>query len=537
MRYRDHKGWCGGFYFKRQWLASFCFDIELSIILKQAFPAGCKMKSKKLTDIVDKTVLFNLLSSFSKVTGLMTKIVGPDGEILVPPIENSSYCRAVRDAVGCKVSYDKMTKSALKKGKSSLYYCHLNIWHFASPILINNVHYGTIIGGQFLSESPRLERIEKHASAFEMSASTLQKKINTLPENTKHSAMLSGDVLHSIATSIAKLCLKNQEFISIFEASKEFYSLEDKNEIIHLILRLSCGFIKAELGKVFLLDEQENILKPFIQDNELGGGSSEFGEISLAELAVSKKCIIFGSSDMEEYSKYSGISLSSKTKSFICVPLCAGKKICGVLQLEDNKLMEYTKYELDILQILASHCGIAVKNAKILSSQHDLIFCDELTKIYNRRYLNNELKKEVQRSSRYRRQFALMFIDIDDFKHINDNYGHKYGDCVLFELAQRVNDIVRDVNIVGRYGGEEFLIIVPECNPESAEKIAVRLLDEVRKKPFEAMNTLINVTISIGIAVFPIHATNGEDLLHSADLAMYQAKNTGKDRYALLPLH
>jgi len=495
------------------------------------------MKSKKLTDIVDKLMLFNLLGSFSKVTGLMTKIVGPDGEILVPSIEDSSYCKAVRDAVGCKVSYDKMTKSALKKGKSSLYYCHLNIWHFAAPILINNVHYGTIIGGQFLSESPRMERIEKHASAFEMSARTLQKKINTLPKHTKHSAMLAGEVLHSIATSIAKLCLKNQEFISIFEASKEFYSLEDKSEIIHLILKLSCEFIKADTGKVFLLDEHEKVLKPFIRGSKPKASEANSDETSLAELAMRQGSVIWGKPDIRPYSEYKKTALSHKTKSFICVPLHAGKDMCGVLQLEHNKQREYNTYERDILQILGSHGGIAVKNANILSIQHDLIFCDELTKIYNRRYLNNELKKEVQRSNRYRRKFALIFIDIDNFKQINDTYGHKYGDCVLFKLAQRINSTIRDVNVFGRYGGEEFLLIVPECNIKSAEKIAERLLKEVRKTGFEAMDTVIDLTISIGIAVFPIHATNDEDLLHAADLAMYQAKNTGKDRYASLPLY
>lgn len=493
------------------------------------------MNHKKITDIIEKETLVDLLRSFSNVTGFMTKIVGPEGELLIPPVEVSDYCKMVRGAVECKISNNEMTQKALETGKAELYYCHLNIWHFAAPIVLNDVHYGTIIGGQFLIEEPCMDRVKSHADEFNIPFSVLENKIKAVPYGVKRTAMLAGEVLHSIASSIGKLCLENQKFLSIFDASKAFSSMEDKGKIMDLVMDLSCVFGKADFGKVFLWDGKKlNLERIFYngKSQKCANPKCSHANTFLPKSVLEKKDIIYGCKGNKGYSKYK-VSLSEETETFISFPLTAGQNVCGVIQLEHKAKKIYTSYEQDILRILGAHGGLAVRNVENISSQHDLIYFDGLTNIYNRRYLDDALKNEIKRSSRHKREFAVMFMDIDNFKSVNDNYGHKQGDEVLMEFTRRVKSRIRDVNIFGRYGGEEFVLIIPECTLKDAKRIACRILKKIRQPSFKTMDALIPVTASIGISLFPKHCVNPEDLLHMADVAMYTAKKLGKDRYAV----
>ncbi len=491
------------------------------------------MENRKLTDVVDKKILVDLLYSFSKVTGFMTKIVGSDGEILVDPVEDSEYCKTVRSAVECKVSNDIMTINTIKKGKADLYYCHMNIWHFAAPIIINNVHYGTIIGGQFITASPSIDRLKKHAASFNVPVASLEDRIKSLPLRSKHSALIAGEILHSIAVSIGKLCLKNQEFLSIFEAVKEFSSLDDKNDILNLILKLSMDFISADFGKVFLIGEDKKSLHlervcdlGYIKKADMI--LPKWRNSAIPEEVLGGKEVIFGS--IEAINKEQRSSVSSHKGSFICFPLVASGELCGVIQLESRNKREYTGYDVDILKILGAHGGMAVKNVEIQLIRENMIFLDDLTQIYNRRHLNLALAAEEKRSSRFKHKFAVMFMDVDNFKIINDRYGHKCGDAVLIGISRRIKAIIRSVNIFGRYGGEEFMLILPECGLKNAEKIAKRLIISINREPFISLGNKIHATISIGIALFPLHASNKDAIVHQADMAMYMAKSRGKNQ-------
>lgn len=163
----------------------------------------------------------------------------------------------------------------------------------------------------------------------------------------------------------------------------------------------------------------------------------------------------------------------------------------------------------------------------------DMANHDPLTGLYNRRRFNQEIESQLAMSRRYGLNFSLLFLDIDQFKDVNDSRGHRAGDDLLVELAQILRAGVKDTDIVARFGGDEFALLLPHTHENDAMAVAQRLLEQVRAHPFEVANSPINVTISVGVASYPAHSVAADELLSCADVAMYEAKELGRNRVAM----
>jgi diguanylate cyclase (GGDEF)-like protein len=160
---------------------------------------------------------------------------------------------------------------------------------------------------------------------------------------------------------------------------------------------------------------------------------------------------------------------------------------------------------------------------------------DFLTGLPNRHAYQERINQEAERSKRYRRPLAILMVDIDNFKMVNDVLGHEWGDIVLQKVAGQLSRSLRSVDFVARIGGEEFVVILPETNISGAIEVASRLLNAVRENPVETIKGLLPVTVSIGISSAAIdRATDEKQLLLDADQALYRAKNNGKDRFETL---
>ncbi len=161
---------------------------------------------------------------------------------------------------------------------------------------------------------------------------------------------------------------------------------------------------------------------------------------------------------------------------------------------------------------------------------------DGLTGLYNHAYIKERLKQEIYRCQRYQHPLSLLMIDIDDFKSLNDNYGHVVGDRVLKSLSMLMQEIVRPSDIIGRYGGEEFLVILPQTNSENSLAVAERIRENIELYKFEvhpSKNKISRVTVSIGLCAFPDHGKTSEDLIAFADESLYAAKKEGKNRVTI----
>lgn len=168
----------------------------------------------------------------------------------------------------------------------------------------------------------------------------------------------------------------------------------------------------------------------------------------------------------------------------------------------------------------------------VVAQAEEVSHVDELTCLPNRRQVIKQLQNEVIRAERYKTLLSISMIDIDNFKKINDSFGHTVGDQVLFQLANILQVGVRDPDTVGRYGGEEFLVVLPNTRLKPAAEQAARLVKRVREAEIN-IGEVIQLTISIGVAEYRHGQENWQKFLSRADLALYDAKNAGRDRWAI----
>lgn len=203
------------------------------------------------------------------------------------------------------------------------------------------------------------------------------------------------------------------------------------------------------------------------------------------------------------------------------------------LKAENQRLSDElikTRKELDEAKRIIKIKEIELK--AVIAQAEEVSHVDELTCLPNRRQVIKQLQNEVIRAERYKTPLSISMIDIDNFKKINDSYGHTVGDQVLFQLANILQDSIRDPDTVGRYGGEEFLVVLPNTRLGAAAEQAARLVKRVREAEVN-IGEIIHLTISIGSAEYNHGQENWQKFLSRADLALYDAKNAGRDRWAI----
>ncbi len=228
-----------------------------------------------------------------------------------------------------------------------------------------------------------------------------------------------------------------------------------------------------------------------------------------------------------------------KTKSLICVPLKTSHRRIGVLNLTDKANgTSFDENDLKLVESVASHASVALERTDYYQLTEDLrkiSLTDSLTDLYNRRFFQERLSEEIDRSRRHGQPVSLIMLDIDNFKSYNDTYGHLAGDEALRLTAAIVKGSVRNIDRVARYGGEEFAVILPMTEITAARDIAERIRTSVASRyfPDEALRAAVRLTASLGIASFPQHAGNMFELVGNADKALYVAKVSGKNRVAL----
>src|SRR6267142_1038456 len=213
----------------------------------------------------------------------------------------------------------------------------------------------------------------------------------------------------------------------------------------------------------------------------------------------------------------------------VAVPLICGERILGVIE-GLREAHSFKKAEIALLDSLSLPIASALANAVRIAEAERLSQTDDLTKLHNARYLRQFLLNEIRRARRYGTSVAALFLDLDDFKRINDVHGHLVGSHVLMEMAAVILSSIRDTDAVARYGGDEFVIVLPDTGIELAGTVAERIREKIKKHSFNAgRNLKLSLTASFGVAAFPEHASSPQQLIACADTAMYEAKAANKN--------
>jgi diguanylate cyclase (GGDEF)-like protein len=231
-----------------------------------------------------------------------------------------------------------------------------------------------------------------------------------------------------------------------------------------------------------------------------------------------------------------GLEAGGHPQHVLVVPMQRSGQLMGAMELYLNAWRELTEDQADLLTGVASQGAIAIRHAQLFQAQEENALTDELTKLPNRRALAQRFLQEMQRARRHHKAIAFMMTDLDHFKQVNDTYGHLVGDVVLREAATRLRETARRYDHVGRIGGEEFLIIVPNCDLEALRECAERFRSSIGDLPFPTPNGPLAITVSIGATVWSSeHPLNSDLLRKMADYALYRVKSHGRNGVDIIP--
>ena len=336
--------------------------------------------------------------------------------------------------------------------------------------------------------------------------------------------------------------LKRQvERLSLFhEVGKTLASTLDLQKILQTIMEKISDFLQPDTWSLLMLDEATQELYFEIA---IGAGANKLKDVRLKVgegiagwVAAKGEPVLV--EDVRKDSRFTtkvDELTQIETRSVVCVPIKGREKILGVIELINCLGREsFRNEDIPILKNLADYAAIALENARYVQRIHELTITDDCTALYNARHLHFVLDAEIYRSNRYNYEFSVIFIDLDHFKQVNDTHGHLVGSKLLWMIGDLIKGHLRLIDYAFRYGGDEFVVLLPQTSKENALMVVRRLRDLLNSTTFfteEGLN--IKVTASFGLASFPSDARTRKELLRMADEAMYVVKNTTRDNIAL----
>ena len=322
-----------------------------------------------------------------------------------------------------------------------------------------------------------------------------------------------------------------KRLIKLYELSTVISTCLDKERFYEVVLDSMLQIINGKVG-ISISYNREPVdwqLKAFRATDEKMAKNLADALISYVKLPASKTGLSGRHDIMNVELKALGLPYSD-IGPFLLVPINHNDSIAGYLAIFSELNGSYNNSDIENASFIANQATLALENIQLYNQASELTYIDDLTKLHNIRYMDIALENEIKRAKRFNAHLSFLFLDIDYFKNINDSYGHQIGSKVLIELGQILKEIVREIDTVARYGGDEFTILLVETNAAGATVIANRLRDIVEKHPFLTEEGLsIWLTITIGVAAYPEQASSKEELLAAADKAMYKGKNTTRN--------
>lgn len=317
----------------------------------------------------------------------------------------------------------------------------------------------------------------------------------------------------------------------VYENSRILAGIMDFDEIIEEILKIGEKVLDYPALGIMLVGPSDNL----IYRGRLIGGqkNTKLKAVSAQAMELAYRVAREGEPvrvvDLTRRGDYERLLKSAR--SAMLVPMVTYGKTTGLLLAESPRQGAFEDQDERFLSVLARSAAMAMENAILHRKTEELTIIDDLTGVNNYRYFSEKIKEEKKRAVRYNQPLSLIMLDIDWFKRFNDDYGHEVGNQVLTGLVGVIKRGIRDVDILCRYGGEEFIIILPNTVEREAHKIAERIRTEVESAQFGGGDGIppLRVTVSIGVSSFPENGLDHEELINAVDQAMYRAKGSGRN--------
>lgn len=333
------------------------------------------------------------------------------------------------------------------------------------------------------------------------------------------------------------LAKRANELMTLYETSLTVNAQTDLSELLHTIIRRAAELTGGDVGSLHLLDKDGVTLRLVVGwqlDASFVGMTQHLGEGIAGRVAQSGKAEV--NNDYAHWTGKTAPFASMNVQCMLGVPLKTRQKVLGVIAIANYHRDEpFTEEQIRLVRLFADQAAIAVEHTRLYNDVQMLAITDELTGVYNRRGLFQFGEREFERARRFRRPLSAIMFDIDNFKQVNDQHSHAAGDRVLRALAECSQKNARHLDIIGRYGGEEFVILLPETDILTASHVAERLRGSVQKMVIVYEGLEICVTASLGIATLTPAMADLSALISAADIALLAAKDAGRNRVSRAP--
>lgn len=347
-------------------------------------------------------------------------------------------------------------------------------------------------------------------------------------------------LLHALASQLG-VALRNatlydeaehsrDELSVLYEAAKTISSSLELESVLNNLVQVTCQAFAYEHGAILLADERSGDL---VVEATYGYPTSTRGYRIPAGKGVTGWVQRTGQPeivpDVRQDSRYIGVN--ERVASELAVPLISEGRVIGVFNLESTRRAAFGQRDLRILTALAGYATVAIQNARLFEQTKRLAITDGLTELFNHRYLHEAMERSLDRCRRDGHPLAVIMLEIDSFKRYNDTYGHQRGDEVLRTVADLLRKGSRPSDIIARYGGDEFMIVLPNTPKDAASEIAERLRRAVEAYPFLlGGNVVTSVTLSVGVAASPDDGESIDAIVDAVDRAQYTAKRSGGNK-------
>src|SRR5499433_1992568 len=328
--------------------------------------------------------------------------------------------------------------------------------------------------------------------------------------------------------------------VAVFqELGKALTSSLQLDQVLRTIMEKIDEFLRPDNWSLLLLDEEKQELyfelavgkaSQALKDVRIKMGQGIAGWVAQHGETV---VVPDTSKDTRFFSKVDE-KTKTETQSIVAVPVRFRDTCLGVIELINCIGPDgFDPRDLKLLEALSDFAAIALENARHVKRIHELTITDDCTSLYNARHMGFILETGIYRSQRYNYEFSLIFIDLDHFKQVNDTQGHLIGSRLLADIGNALKQHCRLIDFAFRYGGDEFVLLLPQTSKENALNVARRLHKLIRETQWmEEAGLQVRITPSIGVASYPVDSKTKEGLLHLADEAMYLVKNTSRDSVA-----
>jgi diguanylate cyclase (GGDEF)-like protein len=336
-----------------------------------------------------------------------------------------------------------------------------------------------------------------------------------------------------------QLTRQSQEISIFHDVAKALTSSLDLDSILQTIMEKMAEYFRPDTWSLLMVDEDHDELYFAIAVGEaaeaLKSVRLKVGEGIAGWVAKHGEQLIVPDVEADpRFARRIDQATKWETRSIICVPVRSKLRVLGVIQLVNVDMSRFGNQEVFFLQALGDYAAIAIENARWVERIQELTITDDCTGLYNARHLYKTLDTEVYRSARFGYEFSVLFIDLDHFKYVNDTHGHLIGSKLLAEIGYLIKAQLRLIDFAFRYGGDEFVVVLPQTGKDSALVVAKRLQEGFRASSFcrdDGLN--LNVRASIGLASYPHDARTAHDIIRQADEMMYLVKNSTRDNIGI----